>query len=67
MAKNKTAILAETPAMESKEHSKREDEWQTRDDVDSILRVESLKQDKRRYNRAANRLKSAARSLGARR
>jgi len=60
MAKSKRSNEVPTPTMAFDHKS---DEYQIRDDVDSILKHTSLKQDKRRYNRAAGRLKAAARSL----
>lgn len=42
------------------------DRWQTRDDVDTILRHEELKDDRKRYGRASSRLQKAARSCSGR-
>jgi len=55
--KKSDTAMATAPGMD--------DRWQLRDDVDTILKHQELRENKKRYSRASTRLKSAARSCGA--
>ena len=64
MAKSKAvkgAVPMNMPMATSPLEKKRDEEWKTRDDVDTLLKHAELRGDKKRHSRAVGRLHMAAR------
>jgi hypothetical protein len=64
MAKSKAvkgAVQMSPPMGISPMDKKRDEEWKTRDDVDTLLKHAELRGDKKRHSRAVGRLHMAAR------
>ena len=64
MAKNKKSVTVEVSAVPAPTARTSADPWQTREDCNDIMRNAALREDKPRFKRAMNMLKSAVEGEG---